>query len=242
MAVAHAAPASAEERIIGGEAAFINDFPFMLSLQEEGVHVCGAVIVSEKYALTTAHCTRKVAVEDLSVRVGSTKHGTGGAKVEIATVAAHPLFDRRTADFDIAALRFKTDLPHNVNVAEVEVAYLPPAAGDELMVAGWGDTERGGELAARLRTTTIPKVDWDECAGKIRITARIMCAGPSDGSKGICLGDSGGPGIKGGRLVGVISWSLAKCMDPHLESAGYTGFVDVTNKAVRDWIKAVTKV
>lgn len=43
-------------RILGGERAVISDYPWQLSLHEEGEHTCGASILSVNRALTAAHC------------------------------------------------------------------------------------------------------------------------------------------------------------------------------------------
>lgn len=44
-------------RIIGGESTFIEKIPYQASLRFVSRHTCGAVIISENYLLTAAHCT-----------------------------------------------------------------------------------------------------------------------------------------------------------------------------------------
>lgn len=44
-------------RIIGGESTFIEEYPYQASLLYLSSHRCGAVIVSEDFVLTAAHCT-----------------------------------------------------------------------------------------------------------------------------------------------------------------------------------------
>lgn len=44
-------------RIVGGEPAFIEDYPYQASLLLYSSHRCGAAVVSEYYVLTAAHCT-----------------------------------------------------------------------------------------------------------------------------------------------------------------------------------------
>lgn len=42
--------------IVGGDSTTITEYPFQLSLRNGGVHICGATILSEKWALSAAHC------------------------------------------------------------------------------------------------------------------------------------------------------------------------------------------
>lgn len=47
----------AEGKIVGGQDVDITQLPFTLSLERNGaVHVCGASIISQSFALTAAHC------------------------------------------------------------------------------------------------------------------------------------------------------------------------------------------
>lgn len=62
FALSHAAPQfydlpRLDGRIVGGEAAFIEEYPYQVSLLLYSSHRCGGVIVSEDIILTAAHCT-----------------------------------------------------------------------------------------------------------------------------------------------------------------------------------------
>ncbi|XP_030242780.1 trypsin 3A1-like [Drosophila navojoa] len=64
----------------------------------------------------------------------------------------------------------------------------------------------------------------------------MICAGYSEGGKGSCKGDSGGPMVNGnGVLVGVVSWGKP-CALPNYPSV----FARVSY--VREWIRKHTGV
>lgn len=44
-------------RIVGGDPTFIEEYPYQASLQYYSSHRCGAVVISEEYVVTAAHCT-----------------------------------------------------------------------------------------------------------------------------------------------------------------------------------------
>ena len=48
---------SRKSRIVGGAVTRIEEFPWQVSLQTGGAHVCGGSIVLNNYVLTAAHCT-----------------------------------------------------------------------------------------------------------------------------------------------------------------------------------------
>lgn len=52
-------PQNVDQRIVGGEEANIEDFPYQVSFIVNNSYFCGGFIVSENYILTAAHCAQK---------------------------------------------------------------------------------------------------------------------------------------------------------------------------------------
>jgi trypsin len=46
-----------DERIVGGKSLSIKQVPFIISLQNLGMHMCGGSIINENTIITAAHCT-----------------------------------------------------------------------------------------------------------------------------------------------------------------------------------------
>lgn len=89
-------------KIVGGAATSIDRFPWQLSLRINGVHKCGATIISEKRALSGAHCYRPN-VEELdtfTVLAGSTlRLGDGGSFIiGVDNFIQHPNYNNATME------------------------------------------------------------------------------------------------------------------------------------------------
>jgi trypsin len=60
--------------IVGGTAAASGDFPFIVSLQRSGQHLCGGSLLDSTTVLTAAHCSVSSvigSVSNLRIRAGS---------------------------------------------------------------------------------------------------------------------------------------------------------------------------
>lgn len=92
-------------RIVGGHDVNIEDFPYQLSLQSYGRHICGASIISEQWALTAAHCVKYTDPKVVSFRSGSSIRGEGGNIHNAIQIFVHPL--NQNLDYDYALVKVK---------------------------------------------------------------------------------------------------------------------------------------
>lgn len=122
--------------------------------------------------------------------------------------------------------------------------------GQNPFLAGWGLTKQNGKQSTQLLQVQLPVMENKECDRKYRnieedlgieiiFGDHAMCAGFSEGGRGSCHGDSGGPfmlpvqenGSFAFYQIGVLSGSIG-CAQPNIpvifSSVGYYA----------DWIKA----
>ncbi|KAH8365117.1 hypothetical protein KR084_002216 [Drosophila pseudotakahashii] len=249
VAFAGATPTPGGGRIVGGEVTTIAEFPYQVSVQVNGQHICGGAIIGHHYVLTAAHCFEaELSTEDYSVRVGSSEHGSGGHQLSLRRVITHGGYNPQSHDNDLALLIVHARLNFTKHLQPVPLASPvdpPPTEETRLLVSGWGyQAEEGavsGEVGVspQLRFVDVDLVESEQCRRAYRqvlpITQRMICAARPGGDS--CQGDSGGPlvGIPAdegpAKLYGIVSWGLG-CANPN-----YPG-VYTKVAAFRNWIDA----
>ncbi|XP_046404252.1 trypsin alpha-like [Ischnura elegans] len=218
-------------KIVGGEQANIEDYPYQLVLRRSNAFECGAAIISENLAITAAHCTDGAKPSYLTVRAGSSIVNSGGSIHQVTKIHQHPGFDIYVLDGDISIIEVSPPFEFGRGVQPIALpdSDMDVAVGSSADVSGWGTTSDDGYLPDHLRHVFLQIIDQDECNQAYGyITDTMMCAKAP--GKDSCQGDSGGPLVQDGKLVGIVSFGQG-CADPR-----YPGvYARVT--ALRDWIK-----
>lgn len=237
-------PIAESSSIVQGMDIDITAAPYQISLQTLGRHRCGGSIISTTWVLTAAHCTFGIILPYLSVRVGSTKHASGGEIILIRRKVEHPkaklvrsIFDY---DFSLVQLARPVTLGSNCQIIPLPTPKEPVLDNTLCITSGWGSTGEDLSMPTEILQATYVQV-YNQLQCKQAhptdiITNRMICTSSHDHT-GACSGDSGGPLVANGRLIGVVSWgNTASCGDPKYPN------VYARVAAVRYWIFYVANV
>lgn len=209
-----------ESGIVGGKVSKPHSRPYMASLQFQGHHSCGGILIRKDFVLTAAHC--KNGREDMTVVLGAhniSKEENSQQHLRVAAYHPHPNYDGKQ-EYDIMLLKLK----HNAKLNKyVKPIGLPKKDGKtpanvNCVVAGWGRTGAQETASDVLRETT-EKVQFSfECKKiwqKHFNTEHMICTKFDRKKGGICQGDSGGPLICNSKPQGITAFTCEnECNNP----------------------------
>ncbi|NOT85216.1 MAG: serine protease [Methylococcaceae bacterium] len=233
----NASPLNIRPKIIGGEAADANAWPWMaglvLSNSNDNVF-CGGSLIAPQWVLTAAHCmfdefpansgkyvlTHTSAFDVLINR--SNLASTNGERIAVAEIVTHPLFDHESLVNDLALIRLKTPAMSTPLETLPDFSVLDESGQDNAIALGWGNTSATkNAFLDSLQKVTLPIISNEQCKMRLSgIEDYMLCAGLSAGGRDTCEGDSGGPLIvfdaeRGiWRQAGITSFGESDCGAP----------------------------
>ncbi|XP_040273762.1 transmembrane protease serine 9 [Bufo bufo] len=235
------APVLPFNKIVGGSGSLRGEWPWQVSLWlRRKEHKCGAVLISDRWLLSAAHCfdiynDPKVWAAYLGTPF---LNGVEGRVEKIFRIHKHPFYNVYTLDNDVALLELPSPLAFTNLIKPI---CLPDTShsfveGTKCFITGWGSTKEGGPMSRQLQKASVTIVGDQTCKKfyPIQISPRMVCAGFMQGGVDSCSGDAGGPLAcrePFGRwfLAGITSWGYG-CARPYFPGV-YTRIT-----SVRNWI------
>uniref|UniRef100_A0A3P9KI59 trypsin n=1 Tax=Oryzias latipes TaxID=8090 RepID=A0A3P9KI59_ORYLA len=216
---------ASEGGIVGGRVAKPHSRPYMASLQFQGQHSCGGILIRDDYVLTSAHC--KNDVQPMTVVLGAhdiSKKEKTQQRFKVQKYNQHPDYKCEQAN-DIMLIKLETKAKLNKYVKPIE---LSKKNGDiraniKCAVAGWGQTAVDKPASNVLKEATEETQFKAECNNIWKEhfnSTQMICTKFSKKTGGICQGDSGGPLICNNKLLGLTAFTQENSCDnpkfPHV--------------------------
>ncbi|KFO20451.1 Transmembrane protease serine 11D [Fukomys damarensis] len=234
------------ERVIGGTQAEEGDWPWQVSLQVNGAHHCGGVLISNLWVLTAAHCFRSYSNPQQWTATFGVSTRAPRLRVRVRTISIHHNHTPATHENDIAAVQLERAVTFTRDIHRVclPAATQSVSPGSTAYVTGWGSLTYAGNTVTQLRQGQVRIISTSECNAPSSYNGAILpgmlCAGLLTGAVDACQGDSGGPLVQEDSrrlwfLVGIVSWGY-QCGVPNMPGV----YTRVT--AYRDWIRQETGV
>ena len=190
------APTVEQQAINGGTSTSNTTWPWSVKIIQ-GRNLSGGALIAPGWVLTVAHSLTKDIAQNYHVQLGS------GVTVDGAELVIHPSYvddQAVTGHFDVGLIKLS-----QLALPTSGVGYIRPAVGDDgpgltATAIGWGMTNHDFNhpvVPSQLQQVSIPVVSSSSCNNVLPVRRVIfpdeLCAGFSDGAKGVCFGDSGSP-------------------------------------------------
>uniref|UniRef100_A0A3P8VSK8 Peptidase S1 domain-containing protein n=1 Tax=Cynoglossus semilaevis TaxID=244447 RepID=A0A3P8VSK8_CYNSE len=182
-------------RIVGGESASPGSWPWQVSLQRFGYHLCGGSLINKEWVLTATSCLSS-GTEGLVVYLGrQMKQSSSSHEVNrtIVHIISHPSYNSYNGNNDISLLKLSSPVNFTNYIRPICLADSNSTFYNGTMgwLTGWGNVALGEPLPPpqNLTEVNIPVVGNKECDcayGKGFIKDTMMCAGSRVDRKGLC--------------------------------------------------------
>ncbi|XP_030902430.2 serine protease 55 [Melopsittacus undulatus] len=207
-----------DKRFTKGSYAMEGEFPWHVSIQSNGRHVCGGTIISALWILTAAHCFGEEMPPDLTVLVGGIDLSVPLEEHKPDSLIVHEKFDRMSMQNDIALILLSSPIEFSNEKIPVCLPYMRDInMWQHCWIAGWGTTSAaiGRPTSHMMQKAPMKLISRQQCLKSIpQLVENMFCAEMEKRRRGAWQSqvDSGGPLVCSNRntmkwfQVGIVSW------------------------------------
>jgi trypsin len=159
--------------------------------------------------LTAAHCVAIVSNPNALTVVHGSNYWPNGTRAAVSKVVRHENYGEFKND--VALLKLATPLVFDEFTKAVPLYKRPVPTGATVVITGFGVTSWFGQPSKQLKYNEMTVVSHQECAAKTGIDYEGLICFNAAVDNGACNGDSGGPAVYNGELVGVANFVLDAC-------------------------------
>ncbi|KAH8312025.1 hypothetical protein KR044_009042 [Drosophila immigrans] len=205
------------ESIVGGQNAAEGEAPYQISLQTlAGSHLCGGAILAQRWILTAGHCVSGWPADRLQVAMGSIRITEPGAIHYPSAIYLHCNYAAPKYHNDIALLQLNESIVYDALTQPVPVATeFTPVGTSRIVFTGWGSQSAAGSTPNYMQRVHQNRISREDCDARlseyddVQLGPGHLCA-LRQVNVGACHGDTGGPLVHDGQLIGVLNF-LVPC-------------------------------
>jgi len=199
----------------------------VVRIESTAGEICSGTLIAQDVVLTAAHCVMHQAGYSVVVVDPSFRQ----RRLRAVAASMHPDFVPGTTPedqpgTDLAML--KLEQPVGAGFRPLDPRGGAIGNGDPVDIAGFGVVAENRRNTARtLRTAHLVSIGSLQVANRVTVVTDARRLAETAGA-GACLGDSGGPILRGGQMVGVVSWSSGAMRQDRRARTACGGFTAVT--------------
>ncbi|XP_063913658.1 brachyurin-like [Zophobas morio] len=236
----------ASTRIIGGQNATVNQFPFAAAIQvrtETSAFFCGGSLYRNQWIITAGQCVYNAIL--FTIQLGSIHIDADDSnKMTLATSEyfLHPDYNPYTLENDIALIKLRSAITFTDYVRSIDMLAVADLQLDaDISAIGWGQTsDESGNLAPALQYVKVVPLTNEECRLTYgsQIKDNMLCV-EGNYNEGTCNGDTGSPLVEMYSRRFTVHSGVASFISGHgCESTDPSGYTRTFSH--KDWIRNVT--
>lgn len=158
----------------------MKDYPYHVSVELQGRHLCGGTIIDDYWIVTVSSCLPDVDLTYLRVRTSTAEQGYHGSVYSVEKIVR---FDRQAVYFkstgkdgDLAMVKVSTSFRYGPSLSWLNLAQLSTTENATGIVTGWGGNEMFGDNLVRTQVKVMSDADCKkEFEGVMSVTEGIKC-------------------------------------------------------------------